>query len=348
MNFDADTLSPHSEIDQNGQVTTSANFTQFTTRYDSDTNSIWCWMNPKPRPCLNQKLLDELEQLQCRLKNIYTNQRADSSWHFKQLILASRSPDIYNLGGDLNLFKQYILNKDKNSLQQYANRCIQLLHQNMNNLELPITMIALVQGQALGGGFECALSCDVIIAERDSQLGFPEILFNLFPGMGAYNLLAKRIGGSLAERIILSGRTYGAEELYEMGVIDVLAEPGDGIQATEKYLRRHQRSLNGIEAIKKVGKISHPITEQDLLDIVDIWVEAAMRLTEKDLGKMERLIHAQNTIDKKAIHIDRKDKHITRGGDWRKNNNVEFPLITHLGENILQNRRQRDRCRRDA
>lgn len=347
MNFDSDTLSPHNEIDQNGQITSNAGFTQFSTRYDADTNSIWCWLNPKPRPCLNPVLLDELEQLQCRLKNLYTHQKSDTPWHFKQLILASRSPDVYNLGGDLKLFKQYILDKDVNSLQQYANRCIQLLHQNMNNLELPITMIALVQGQALGGGFECALSCDVIIAERNVQMGFPEILFNLFPGMGAYNMLAKRVGGSLAERIILSGRTYSAEELYDMGVIDVLAEVGEGVQATERYLQRHNRSRNSIEAIKRVSKISHPITEQDLLDIVDIWVETAMKLTEKDLNRMQRLVHAQNTIDNKALHENKKQTLTSRQGDWRKNETAEFPLITHLGENILQNRRQRDRCRRE-
>ncbi|HHO59108.1 MAG TPA: enoyl-CoA hydratase [Thiotrichales bacterium] len=347
MSFDSDTLAEHSEINNNGQVTTNANFTQFSTRYDSETQSIWCWMHPAPRPCLNPTLLNELEQLQCRLKNIYASRRNKNNWAFKHLILASRSPDIYNLGGDLGLFRELIKNRDKTRLQHYAHQCIQLLHQNLNNLELPITVIALVQGSALGGGFECALSCDVIIAERSAQMGFPEILFNLFPGMGAYNLLAKRIGPRLAERMILSGRTYGAEELYDMGVVDMLADDGDGVGAAERYLKQHNRSQNAIEAIKKAGKIVSPITEQDLMDVVDIWVEAAMNLSEKDLNKMERLIYAQNTLDTKTINENKKNRHIPRHGDWRKIENVEFPLMTHLGENILHNRRQSDRCRRE-
>ncbi len=133
-----------------------------------------------------------------------------------------------------------------------------------------------------------------------------------------------------------------------MGVVDVLANTGDGINATNHYLKRHQRSCNAIEAVKKAGKIVHPVTEQDLIDIVDIWVEAAMHLSEKDLNKMERLIHAQNTLNNKTINKNNKQKYIPRHGEWRKNEAAEFPLITHLGESVLYNRREYDRCRRDS
>ncbi len=345
MSLETDSLVEHSEVNRDGQVTANTRYTQFSTRYDSETQSIWCWMHPRPRPCLNQILLCELDHFQARLKTLYTRQHASTQWAFKQLILASRSPDIYNLGGDLELFRQLIDDRDATRLREYAYLCIQLLHQNMNNLELPITVIALVQGQALGGGFECALSCDVIIAERGTQMGFPEILFNLFPGMGAYNLLARRVGNSMAERMILSGRTYPAEELYEMGIVDVLAEKDEGVRATERYLKRHRQSANAIEAVKKIGKIINPITEQDLFDIVDLWVETALQLSEKDLNKMTRLIHAQNTLDKKALHTGKKQRLVPRQGDWRKIEKVDFPLVTHLGERILQNRRQRGRRR---
>ena len=347
MAFDSDTA-PNEAADGNTSLRSSVHFTQFSTRYDSETETIWCWLHPQPRPCLNPQLLNELESLQQRLKNLYSSRRKHTHWAFRQLVLASRSPEIFNLGGDLSLFRELIRKRDSARLQQYAHRCIQLVHQNLNNLELPITMIALVQGQAMGGGFECALSCDVIIAERGTSMGFPEILFNLFPGMGAYNLLARRIGPSLAERMILSGRTYPSEELYDMGIVDILADRGDGVAETRRYLQRHRRSSNAIEAVKKAGKIAHPITEQDLIDIVDIWVEAAMNLTEKDLNKMERLIHAQNTLDAKALSENRQQQYIPRQGEWRKHTDVQFPLITHLGETVLQNRRKRERCRREA
>ena len=317
-------------------------YSQLTTRYDSETSSIWSWMQPDPRPCVNAALIDELVQLQHQLTNTYKTRHSDSIWPFRHLILASKTPGIYSLGGDLALFKQCIVNKEEEKLRDYAYKCINLLHRNIDNLDLPITMVSLVQGQALGGGFEIALSCDVIIAERSSKMGFPEIMFNLFPGMGAYNLLTRRIGPALAERLILSGETYTASELYDMGLVDVLAEDGEGVQVTDDYLNSHNQSHNTIRSIKKIRQITHPITQQNLYDIVDIWVESAMDLSKKDLAKMERLLHLQKDLkDSRAIKQQNKVL-IKRRGDWRKIKDVSFPLTTHLGENVLYNRRKNE------
>lgn len=332
---------------RNEEDKTQTKYTQFTTRYDSETSAIWCWMQPEPRPCLNTTLIDELVQLQQQITTTYNTQQSDTIWPFRHLILASKIPGIYNLGGDLGLFKACIVNRDKDKLRDYAYKCTNLVLRNINNLDLPITMLSLVQGQALGGGFETALSCDVIIAERSSQLGFPEILFNLFPGMGAYNLLARRIGSSLAERIILSGKTYSASELYDMGVIDVLAEDGEGIQATEDYLKSHNQSHNTIRAMKQIRQIVHPVTQQNLYDIVDIWIDAAMDFSDKDLAKMERLLHLQKDLKGSNI-IKKNNTELTpRRDDWRKIKDLDFPLITHLGENVLHNRRKNNSRRQD-
>ena len=331
------------ESNANCQTKRSGNiqgYTQFSTRYDSETSTIWVWMQPEPRPCINATLIDELVSLQQQLTTTYKNQHPDTIWPFRHLILASKIPGIYNLGGDLGLFRHYIINKEEENLRDYAYKCINLLHRNIDNLDLPITMVSLVQGQALGGGFETALSCDVIIAERGSQLGFPEMLFNLFPGMGAYNLLERRIGSALAERIILSGRTYSAEKLYDMGVIDVLAEEGNGVDATLHYLNSHNQSHNTIRSMKRIRQIVHPIEKQKMYDIVDIWVEAAMDLSKKDLAKMERLLLLQTDMKDSKFIQQHNTKLTPRGGDWRKIKDVEFPLINHLGENVSRNRRK--------
>jgi len=329
------------------KIRAQTEYTQFSTRYDSDTSAIWCWMQPEPRPCLNATLIDELVQLQHQLTTTYKTQHPDTIWPFRHLILASKTPGIYNLGGDLALFQQCIVHKKEENLRAYAYKCINLLHRNIDNLDLPITTVSLIQGQALGGGFETALSCDVIVAERSSQMGFPEILFNLFPGMGAYNLLTRRIGSALAERIILSGRTYTAVELYDMGVIDVLAEDGEGVQATEDYLNSHIQSHNTIRSIKKIRQLVHPITLKNLYEIVDIWVEAAMDLSLKDLSKMERLLHLQKDMKNSKIINEQNNVLTPRRGDWRKITDVSFPLITHLGESVSHNRRKNGSRRRD-
>jgi len=347
MEIDDEIPVAENKSEVNKKAESHLGYTQFNTRYDSETSTIWCWMHPEPRPCLNATLIDELVNLQKQLTHTYKTQHPDTIWPFRHLILASKLPGIYNLGGDLELFKDYIINNQEDKLREYAYKCINLLHRNIDNLDLPITMVSLVQGQTLGGGFEMALSCDVIIAERSSQMGFPEILFNLFPGMGAYNLLARRIGSALAERIILSGRTYSAGELYDMGVIDVLAEDGKGVQATEDYLNSHNQSHNTIRAMKKIRQIVHPVTRKHLYDIVDIWIEAAMDLSEKDLSKMERLLHLQKDLKDSRTIQENKAELTPRRGDWRKIKDVTFPLVTHLGENVLENRRKSGGRRRN-
>lgn len=326
------------------QNSLNTSFKQFATRYDPDSGAIWCWIKPKPRPCLNPAVLHELTTLQQQLTTTYSSPHDDSLRPMRHVVLASRVPEIFNLGGDLELFRQLIEQRDRKNLTHYAHRCVYLLHQNMNNLELPISTAALVQGTALGGGFETALSCDIIVGERGTQMGFPEILFNLFPGMGAYNLLSRRIGSSLAERIILSGKTYLAEELYEMGVIDMLAEKGEGIHTMRSYLAELNRANKTYRSLKRVRQLVNPVSYDELVSIVDIWVENAMELNSRDLNKMNKLSFAQKRFDNRN-NSNNKSAPITRQEDWRKINDVTFPLRTHLGEEIYKNRRVESRRR---
>lgn len=335
-------------VGQPNKDTSTIDYTQFTTRYDIETSAIWCWMKPEPRPCMNLNLINELILLQRQLTKTYKAQETDVIWPFRHLILASKIPGVYNLGGDLELIRQYVVNREAGKLRAYADKSIDLLHQNINNLDLPITMVSLVQGQALGAGFETALSCDVIIAERSARLGFPEILFNMFPATGAYNLLARRVGTAIAERIILSGKTYSADELYEMGIIDVVADDGHGVQATEDYLKSHNQSHNTIRALKKIRQIVHPIKRQHLDEIADIWFDAAMNLSDKDLAKMGRIIHLQKGLkDSREIESNSTEQALRRG-DWRKNKDVSFPLTTHLGESVHKNRRKNKSRRQET
>ena len=119
-----------------------------------------------------------------------------------------------------------------------------------------------------------------------------------------------------------------------MGVIDVVAEDGEGIQATENYLKSHNQSHNTIRSMKKIRQLVHPITQGALYEIVDIWVDAAMNLSEKDLAKMERLLHLQRDL-KDSETLKENDANLTpRRGEWRKIKDVSFPLITHLGERV--------------
>ncbi len=151
----------------------------------------------------------------------------------------------------------------------------------------------MIHGNALGGGLEAALSSAIIIVERQAKLGFPEVLFNLFPGMGAYNLLMQRVSPSMTEKIILSGKQYSAQEFYELGVIDELVDEGGGESAVNSYIRSSRNRLNSLKAMKKVRSCVNPLSYQAMLDIGDIWVDAAMNLTEKEIRMMSKLVNSQ-------------------------------------------------------
>jgi len=265
-------------------------YSQLKTHYDKKYKAGWYYMNAQPRPCFTSKLLDEIGHYQ---KTVKSEMKSSQQQKYNYLIAASSVDNVFNLGGDLAVFLELIKKQDQQALFIYAIKCIDTLYQNMIHLDCDLTTIALVQGDALGGGFEGALSSNVLIAERGTKLGLPEVLFNLFPGMGAYSLLSRKVGPAKAEEIILSGKLYLAEELYDLGVVDILAEKGEGELEVYRYINTANRKANSYQAIRKVKDICNPIPYKELLDITKIWVESALKLTNKDLRMMEKLVMRQ-------------------------------------------------------
>ena len=93
--------------------------------------------------------------------------------------------------------------------------------------------------------------------------------------------------------MIMSGNLYSGAELHDMGVVDVLAEDGEGEAAVRDYIDRNSRKFNAQHAMCRTRRQVDPVTEAELRNVVDIWVETAMSVTEPDLRKMERLAQAQ-------------------------------------------------------
>lgn len=261
------------------------------THYDAKYKLSWCLMKSEPRPCFTTQLLSEIHEY---IRVVKEEMRESQGEKYDYIVVGSDVDGTFNLGGDLNLFRNYIESNNRDALFNYAIRCIDILHENITHLECDLTTIALVQGDALGGGFESALASNVVIAEKGVMLGLPEVLFNLFPGMGAYSLLSRRVGTSTAEKIILSGKLYSAEELFDLGVIDILAEKGEGEMEVYKYIKAANRYSNSYGAIRKVRDICNKISYDELIDIAKIWTDSAFKLTDKDLKMMGRLIKRQD------------------------------------------------------
>ncbi len=268
---------------------------QFSTEFDADTGTIWGYFNPKGNACFSLGLLKDIRTHDSALETNAGHVNFEGAMHKVNFyVMASRTPKVFNLGGDLALFVLLIKSRDREALLHYAKLCIDNMYPKIMNFFRPdLTTISLVQGDALGGGFECALSSDVIIAEESAQMGLPEILFNLFPGMGAYSLLARRIGMRAAEEMILSGKILPAAELHRMGIVDVLAKDGEGEAAVRERIAGTYKRRNGYAAVYRARQLVDPLTRAELDAIVETWVDAALRIEDRDLKMMGRIVRAQ-------------------------------------------------------
>jgi len=261
-------------------------------RYEAGTATLWSYMRPLGRPSFTPRLLRDFDAWQRLISADFGPDKVP----LRYLVLGSRAPGVFCFGGDLALFQRLIRSRDRQGLAQYGFRCVEILHRNMHSLDLPMLTIGLVEGAALGGGFEALLSFDVLIAERGATFGFPEMLFGLFPGMGAHAILSRRLGSAIADRIILSNETYSAEEMYELGLVQQLAEPGEGLQVCRDFIKRSERRHPGLVNSRKAMKRTRPIELRELKDIVELWADAAIQLTEQDLKVMSRLTRAQERV----------------------------------------------------
>jgi DSF synthase len=216
-----------------------------TSRYEAETRALWMYAHPTGRPCFTPELLADVVAQQQEVE------LAPGTVDF--FLNCSGVPGVYNLGGDLDLFQKLVEAGDEAGLMRYAEACIRAINNNVAGLHADAVSMAVVQGDALGGGFEAALSCHVVIAERGAKLGFPEMMFNLFPGMGAYSLVARKAGPRVAEDLILNAKVLPAEKMHELGLVDHLAEPGRG-----EWVRARRDALDVVPSSRGSAPSSAP------------------------------------------------------------------------------------------
>jgi DSF synthase len=245
----------------------------FSLDYDKTNGVLWgCFHQHNVVPCFSEALLDEIEEAEASCPYI------DSARYY---VSYSQSP-VYSLGGDLGLFLDAIESDDRGMLRSYAMQCVDVVNGRANGyhkptMERPLTTIALLQGDTLGGGLEAALSSDYIIAERGIALGFPESVFGLFPGMGASHLLARR---NVPERMIRVP-SIPLEDALRVGIIDELVEQGQGTSAVTRFIDDPPPGMR---------RIYPPVDRYDMIAVADDWVDQAFALPKADL-KMMRAIN---------------------------------------------------------
>lgn len=270
----------------------SWSFETLEVEYDSDTASVWIHYKESAPPYYSMQSLIDIASVRESVRAMFESGEVERH-PIRYFVMASRKPGVFKLGGDLAMFADSIRDQQRETLRDYAYACIDLVHGLYAAFDLPIITLAVVAGQALGGGLEGALACDYVLADETAMLGVPEVGFNTFPGMGAVSLLSRRLGNAGAEDMISSGRSYSGREAYELGVIDLIAKQGEARAAALAWMTERGQEHDRRRKITAMRRRLFPVYYEDLKRITDLWVECSCDVTPQDIRHMERLASVQ-------------------------------------------------------
>jgi DSF synthase len=265
------------------------------TRLDNSLDTLWVSLQAVPGRPLNfsPELLAGFERLLDRIEANDWHWREDSrEGRLRYLVLSSSHPRHFALGGDLAYFQSCIESGSAGALRAYSLRCLELVRR-IYAATHEVTTVTLVQGRALGGGFETALSATHLIAERGAEFGFPEIAFGTFPCTGGMTLLANRIGLRRAAAFMRNARIHSAAELHAQGVVDELCEPGEGPAAVQRFIAEHRRRYNARMALQRAEARMGGFDLVEMRTVVEDWVATAMALSAEERRVLDTLVRMQ-------------------------------------------------------
>jgi len=275
--------------------------------YDPEIGAVWMLYKASAPHHFPLRMFEEIVELREALLRLCASSLSER-WPVRYFAIGSRRAGVFSLGGDLAAFAAAARDGEHEMLRAHATICVDIMHSLDGGFGLPIVTLSAVNGQCLGGGLEGALVTDFLIAERDAKLGLPEIAFNTFPGMGAVSLLTRRAGPALAQKIISGGSIYSGQEMFDLGVVDVLAPNYEAQETASAWMRAggEERWLRR-RALAEARRKCFPMPREELREVVDLWVDCVKALTDQDLRHMDRLIAAQHRLSLGAQRRANKD-----------------------------------------
>ena len=251
---------------------------------------LWSTWLDSGKPCFSRDLLQDM---QYGISTIMDG-TFPASESLRYFVMRSRWADVFTLGADLGYFQQMILSNDRQALMAYARQSADMMHALHSGFEKGVVSVALVQGRCVGGGFEAAVACDYIFAERHSEFSFPEIQLGIFPGMGALPLLAGRLSRSDYEEICHSGKTFSADELKAIGVVDFVVETGGGERAVVDFVKKRHGAFRSHQAMAAIRKRASRLSLGDFHDGLECWVDLVMSLDKRRLALLSLAAQKQS------------------------------------------------------
>ena len=217
-------------------------------------------------PCneLGSATLDELEKFAAALESMQAEAHS--------LIIYSEMKPGFCAGADLRELYQRAEAMEKAEAAKGVRDFLQRIHRVLNQIDAsPLTTIAAVHGVTFGGGFELALACDLIVADKMARFCFPELRLGLIPGFGGIPRLKRDLGNAVVRDLLLTGRSINATKAQQIGLVSQVVSEGEALRAaraTAVQLGKFDRATAA--AAKKFIK---PIPQEELRREIDIFCE---------------------------------------------------------------------------
>ena len=191
-------------------------------------------------------------------------------------VITSARPGGFSAGGDLKELYQGALAVQKRDRAAGLRDFIERIHRTFNAIdEAPFVTFAAVHGLCMGGGFELALLCDQIVADKMARFGFPEMRLGIIPGFGGIPRLRRDVGNSFIRDLIFTGRTIKAERVHQVGLVSHLAGEGYALQVA----RSMAQQVTKFDAETRVAakKFLKPVPREELKKEIDLFCELFSR-----------------------------------------------------------------------
>ncbi|WAP70551.1 crotonase/enoyl-CoA hydratase family protein [Jiella pelagia] len=252
---------------------------------------LWLVMHPEPKPVFTLPLVDSVLRVQEALRAMV---EAGEPMPVEVIAYRTAGP-AFSLGGDLDYYLDCLARRDREGLVRYAETACAVIAGNLSGLGGHFATIAAVHGRALGGGIDPARACHVMVAEESATFCYPEINYNHFP-IAAAPILARRIGAVEAERMLLSGHSFTAEEFYEKGAVEAVVGDGGSAMWVRDFCRKSAGSRRSRIAIATAFNRMAPDLTTELHIAGAAWVEHMLALGEAETTKLQRIVQAQKRL----------------------------------------------------
>jgi enoyl-CoA hydratase/carnithine racemase len=225
-------------------------------------------LNRPPANEIGLAMLEDLERFVSSLPALESKASA--------LILCSEQKAGFSAGADLRELYEQAQKMNASSAAKGVRAFLERIHAVLNRLDTsPVTTIAAVHGVCFGGGFELALTCDLIIADKMARFCFPELRLGLIPGFGGIPRLKRDIGNAVVRDLLLTGRSINATKGLSVGLVGQVAAEGEALHLARSAAAQTTKFDRATAAAAK--RFIKPLPAEELRREIDIFCDLFTR-----------------------------------------------------------------------